>query len=338
MKKIIFVFCLFVINVAKLLAQQTDFPKLSGPYLGQKPPGMMPEIFAPGIISTMYHEHSSPSFSSDGNEVFWVSYPVGNYTYRYTAKILHSKLVDEKWTRPEYPSFTTGIESGEAFITYDNSSVFFCSAKKTGENITSRKNFDIWVSERTSVGWSSAVNIGEPINTENQEMQPTLTVHRTLYYVGHLDGAKNNYGIFRSRYLRGKYCTPEILPKTINAGKVDWTPFISADESYLLWSSSRDGGYGSGDIYVAFRSKDDEWSEVINLGPVINGKYNERYPSVSPDGKYLFFVSDRINKKLEEPTEMSYQELLAVYNTPGNGWSDVYWVSTKIIEELRPKK
>ena len=47
-------------------AQQTDFPKLAGPYLGQKPPGMTPVIFAPGIIATEFHEHSFPSFSPDG--------------------------------------------------------------------------------------------------------------------------------------------------------------------------------------------------------------------------------------------------------------------------------
>jgi hypothetical protein len=33
-------------------AQQSDFPHLKGPYLGQKPPGMTPEVFAPGIVSS----------------------------------------------------------------------------------------------------------------------------------------------------------------------------------------------------------------------------------------------------------------------------------------------
>lgn len=51
--------------------QQSDFPVLKDPYLGQKPPGMTPEVFAPGIIATCYHEHSSPAFSPDGKEVYW---------------------------------------------------------------------------------------------------------------------------------------------------------------------------------------------------------------------------------------------------------------------------
>jgi cytohesin len=46
------------------------FPVLTGPYLGQKPPGEEPEIFAPGIVSTMGMQHGPAVFSSDGREVY----------------------------------------------------------------------------------------------------------------------------------------------------------------------------------------------------------------------------------------------------------------------------
>jgi len=182
------------------------------------------------------------------------------------------------------------------------------------------------------------MNIGEPVSSENHEGQPTVTEDLTLYYRGHLEGVKNNYGIFRSRYNNGQYAEPEVLPKIINSGEVDWTPFISRDESYILWSSTREGGFGSGDLYVAFRTKDDTWTEAINLGPTINERFNERYPCGSPDGKYLFFITDKINKELEEKTELPFRELVEVYNNAGNGWSDIYWVDAKIIEELKPEK
>ena len=55
--------------------KQDDFPVLKGPYLGQTPPGMKAEIFAPGIISTGFNEHGI-SFTNDGKELyfrfFWV--------------------------------------------------------------------------------------------------------------------------------------------------------------------------------------------------------------------------------------------------------------------------
>ena len=51
--------------------QQGDFPTLKGPYLGQKPPGMTPEIFAPGVISTGYHEVGGPAFTPDLSEIYF---------------------------------------------------------------------------------------------------------------------------------------------------------------------------------------------------------------------------------------------------------------------------
>jgi len=53
-------------------AQDTqNFTDLYGDYLGQTPPGDTPVVFAPGIVSTIYMEHSALAFSPDGNELFW---------------------------------------------------------------------------------------------------------------------------------------------------------------------------------------------------------------------------------------------------------------------------
>ena len=52
MKKLILISSVLLVAAIRISARQTDFPKPTGPYLGQKPPGMTPEIFAPGIIST----------------------------------------------------------------------------------------------------------------------------------------------------------------------------------------------------------------------------------------------------------------------------------------------
>jgi hypothetical protein len=160
----------------------------------------------------------------------------------------------------------------------------------------------------------------------------------TLYYLGHLEGVKNNYGIYRSRYLDGKFSEPEVLPRPINHDDLDWTPFIARDESYLIWASFREEGYGSGDLYISYRSPDDTWSEPVNLGPDINGPGNERYPAVSPDGKYLFFISDTLSSRLEGNTDLAYGELTEIYNNPGNGWSDVYWVEAGVIDRLKARQ
>lgn len=51
--------------------QEGSLSSVTGPYLGQKPPGMKAQLFAPGIVSTQYFEHSSPVFTPDLKEIYW---------------------------------------------------------------------------------------------------------------------------------------------------------------------------------------------------------------------------------------------------------------------------
>jgi len=54
-------------------------------------------------------------------------------------------------------------------------------------------------------------------------------------------------------------------------------------------------------------------------------------------GKFLFFMSDKVNDNLLTGRTYSYKEMEKFYLNPGNGFSDVYWLDAKIIEELKPK-
>jgi hypothetical protein len=67
MKKGLFILFLILIIKSSFGQQFTD---LYGDYLGQTPPGDIPVVFARGIISDKYQQHSAPSFSPDGSEVF----------------------------------------------------------------------------------------------------------------------------------------------------------------------------------------------------------------------------------------------------------------------------
>jgi hypothetical protein len=75
-----------------LHTRQNEFAVLKGPYLGQKPPGKTPEIFAAGIISPEEGYHSSPVFSPDGKEVYWATM---------TSGILYMTINDGSWTVPK---------------------------------------------------------------------------------------------------------------------------------------------------------------------------------------------------------------------------------------------
>jgi hypothetical protein len=70
MKRLGLIFCLLVL-AAIGRPQQSDFPKLTGPYLDQKPSGLVPAIFPPGILSRFSMLHGKLVFSPDGLEAFW---------------------------------------------------------------------------------------------------------------------------------------------------------------------------------------------------------------------------------------------------------------------------
>lgn len=70
MKKLCLATFLLIVAVITINAHQTEFPKLTGPYMGQKPPGMTPELFAPEIISREDTREFAITFSPDGREFF----------------------------------------------------------------------------------------------------------------------------------------------------------------------------------------------------------------------------------------------------------------------------
>jgi Tol biopolymer transport system component len=94
--------------------------------------------------------------------------------------------------------------------------------------------------------------------------------------------------IYEAPLVNGAYAAPVLLPKVVNSGPSDTSPFISPNGNSLLFYSTRPGGFGKADIYIAFK-KHGEWTTVKNAGPQINGPDSEYNPALSPDGKTLFF-------------------------------------------------
>ena len=112
----------------------------------------------------------------------------------------------------------------------------------------------------------------------------------------------------------------------------------SPDGSYLILSiRGRSDSRGGTDLYVTFRRDDASWSEPQNLGERVNSARDDWLSSVSPDGRYLFFTSFRYEGREYSDTTLSFNEWRQFNNGPQNGHGgDVYWVSTEVIEALKP--
>ena len=304
MRYICFILTILIGSPAASFMQEMSEPLinydlLTGIYLGQTPPGSDPELFAPGIISTNEGWEAAISFSPDFQELFFTRRATIEGTEN---RIWYTRKIDGKWIEPKLAPFAKEYMEFEAFITPGGNKIIFSSDRPKPDGITYKG--DIWYSEKTGSGWGEPKYLSKEIN-DGWAMFVTSTIDGTLYFTG---GYNKKYGIFISKLVDGKYSEPEYLPEEINQSKYFGAshPYIAPDESYLIFDAQPDGPAKT-DLYISFRKLDGSWTKAVKFDTRINATKTEGIPSVSPDGKYLFF-----HRK-----------------------NDVYWVSTSIFDELK---
>ena len=285
--------CLFLIPGPA--EEKTPFPVLKGPYLGQKPPGMMPEIFAPGIVSTEKGWEAAVSFSPDAKEFY--------FSKRETLdgmenRIFFMELKDGAWTKPVLAPFAKDIIEYEAFVVPDGKKIFFASSRE--KPAVADAKGQIWFADREPCGWGEPRYLTTRIN-KGWVMFVTAAANNTLYFTA---GYDRKFGIYRSQLVDGEYREPEYLPMEVNSLR-GAHPFIARDESYLIFDAQPEG-MGKSQLFISFR-KEGQWTKAVKFGPAINATFTENIANVTPDGKHLFFGRN----------------------------NDVYWVDAGIIEELR---
>jgi hypothetical protein len=337
MKKIslyIFVFILFVF-ISSCRNSQIDFPVLKGPYLGQTPPGITPEIFAPGIISTGLYTRDV-AISKSGDEIYFCVSDGG------LNAIFVTKLEGNRWTEPVIAPFSgKGFFDFEPHISPDGNNFFFLSSRPP-HNQEPRNGWyyqNIWMMTRTENGWSEPQLVDEPVSTDENEFFPSVTKTNVLYFT-----RSNENGvarIYRSKFENGRFIEPEILPFDLPEAGLLFNAFISPQENFLITCALHiDSTNTDQDYYISFKSPEGNWGKLIKLGPEINtpgDNANSAY--VSPDGKYLFFSSSRKDPSLPEvKSGTTLRNIINSKSIPGCGSSAIYWVDSKIIEEMRPKE
>jgi len=306
--KIILMLSILLTSIfSDIIIGQNDFPILKGSYLGQKPPGKTPEVFAPGIISTAATEGGS-SFSPDGKFYLFAR------ARSSLDGILMMEQIDDVWTKLRLAPFSAGKHDWDFMLAPDGKTVFIASSRPLSKGESPTKDHQIWVSVKTDEGWSESRLLPSPVYSGQHDSYPSVTGDGTLYFFSNRSGGLGHGDIYRSRKTNGKYAEVENLSEPINTEHHEVDPFIAPDESYLIFCSDKPGGYGREDIYVTFQQKDGSWSRPVNMGDKINSPHDEYIPYVTPDGKYFFFTTNK------------------------SGNRDIYWVDARIIEELKPNE
>lgn len=261
-------------------------------------------IVEPGVISSAEEEFSGISFSPDGKEAFWSR-----------RSIVHSVYRHGHWSQPTPIDFAVQeYRDTKPVVSAAGTEMVFASTRPI-ERLKPAQEFflNLWISRKTSQGWSAPEPLPAFINTEWDEDFPVLAADGTLYFVSNRKGDHSTYRQFRSARGERGYEEP------VEAG----FPFLrenealsglAPDHSFALFTSMDRAGLGSADIYVSFRDPRDLWGPGINLGPEVNSPGVDWCGRVSPNGRFLYFSSDR------------------------NKSRDIYRIHAKVIRALRRKK
>jgi hypothetical protein len=276
------------------------FPRLQGPYLGQKPPGMTPQPFAPGVITTDEEEGSS-GFARNGT-VFLFQKFLKNRCHTFITRHMN-----DAWTAPELvPFWETMVHNGDFVFSCDDRTLLYQVKSETEAGLVS----NIWRVELTETGWGERNPLPPPVNTGYDESFASDAADGALYFFSRRAGGKGQSDLYMCPFKDGGYANAVNL-ESLNTEYHEWDPFIAPDKSYLLFCSTKPGGFGRDDIYVSFKGEDGRWGPSVNLGGEVNSPGSENRPYVTRDGRYFFFTSTR------------------------KGSRDVFWVRAEYLDRFR---
>jgi hypothetical protein len=247
--------------------------------------------------------------------------------------IINIKKEKGKWSEPEIAPFSGGYQDLEPFLAPDGLRLYFASNRPLSDTTNKAKDFDIWYVQRENrnSGWLSPINIGPPINTENNEFYPSVATNNNLYFTSDAN-SKGKDDIFFSEWQNGHYSIPASLSDSINSDGYEFNAYVAPDESFIIFSGyNRGDGLGSGDLYISYQNTNGLWSKARNLGSEINSDRMDYCPFIDMNRKTLYFTSKRSHLDYSPSGFKTINELLSEMNKYENGSSRIYKVSMEQI-------
>jgi len=240
---------------------------------------------------------SAPFVASKGLSLYFASNRTGSFG-SLDIWVCQRPTLTSAWGTPQNLGAVVNTVNNEnqPALSPDGLTLFFNSSNRPD----GFGGADIYAATRTDpnndFGWTSPVNLGSAINTASNEISaayfenPAKDGTAILYFSSDRSG---NIDIYQSKQSpNGAFNTPSNVSALNSAGNEEG-PTLSRNGLEILFSSTRDGGFGERDIWVSTRvSVSGEWSTPANL-TTVNSAFDDTHPSLSLDGAVLYFQSSR---------------------------------------------
>lgn len=324
MVRMFYILALFCLIFSLTNAQTYDDSSLD--FFFSDEVGEDPMMMSRGFISTGMNELHG-AVGVDGKEFYYVVRHRENFSV-----ILETRFSDGFWIYPEVVSFSGKYLDTSPFVDPSGNYFYFASNRPRHET-DGIANWNIWRCSRLDDdSWGKPELL--PFSSENRnEMSVSVDRDGTVYF--HADYGsetitvqRDAFDIFSTRQAGdGSWSEVETLGPAINTEAMEQTPAISPDGDCLVFSSQRQGGDGSSDLYVAFKNEQG-WTEAEKLGRYINSGAHECCPAFTPNGELLLFSSF---VKSKTPEEVNYAEIKKWVLGPGNGAGNIWYVNVSAL-------
>lgn len=205
-----------------------------------------------------------------------------------------SKKINGQWSKIQFlgPPINTHGNEGAQCISPDGKFLIFTGCNRND----GYGSCDLYISEREGNKWGEPINMGNEINTNKWESQPSLAPDgKTLYYASTRNGGKGSSDIWVSiRDNNGIWGKPYNLGEPINTPGQEMSPFIHPDGKTLYFSSNYHIGMGGMDLFLSRLNNDGTWGEPENLGYPINTFEDEVTLLVNANGDLAYISSNRL--------------------------------------------
>lgn len=273
----------------------------------QHPVPFKPVNLGPGINTA--DDEYMPTITADESTLIFTRKINNNEDFYQSVK------VDGVWQTATYlsdqintPQYNEGAQS----LSQDGKVLFFTGCNRPD----GLGRCDIYISEKKGDDWSKPFNIGPPVNTTGWESQPSISADgRTLFFTSNRKGGYGGYDIWKSTLTDKGWSEPENLGPNINTSMDEQSPFIHPDDSTLYFCSNGWPGLGGMDLFVSRLGKDGKWGKPTNLGYPINSSGDENGLTLTANGTYAFFASNKLS---------------------GQGGFDIY--TFELPPEMRPRQ
>lgn len=312
----------FALGMSLLLGCATTQPSQA-----PAPSGAL-ELFGEGVFSTGAYD-LPPTFTPDGRTAYFT---VSTPAYGRLHIIMETRLEGGRWSEPRVASFSGRYGDADPLISPDGNRLFFLSRRPAPGRAPERQDFDIWYLEREGSGWSEPRHVPSASGPQD-EHYASVAADGTLYIAAIRPDSRGRGDLYRVPFVNGSYGEPENLgPALSSPDHHDTTPYIAPDQSYIIYSSwgRPDGSGPTGDLYISFR-RNGEWTPARSLGPLVNSSRTEYCPVVSPDGRWLYFTSDRGFADSPLTRTLTTSEWSRMLTSPGNGLGDTYRIELRQV-------